>query len=72
MYPAVIYRGGIVDLAMMWDHRTESMNSTMYPNIALALGLNLLNFYWYFLIWRKLFRLMGKIFANSDVEDKSK
>lgn len=60
LYPYLLITA-FYDTAMMWEHRTPSRSKTMWPNMTLCVGLNLLQFYWYYLIWRKLFRLVGKI-----------
>lgn len=69
MYPMIIMNA-IKDTAMMWDLRPDSKNLAMMPTIILGSSLTLLQFYWYYLIWRKLFRLIGKVSDSEESEKK--
>lgn len=60
MYPYLLHFA-FVDTAMMWEHRSPARSMVMWPNMLLCVGLNALQFYWYYLIWRKLFKLVGAI-----------
>merc|ERR1711990_1070530 len=60
MMPVGFYMA-VRDTATMWEQRGAFRSNFMWPNVTLGAILIALQFFWYYLIWRKLFKLVGKI-----------
>ena len=67
MYPALLVFA-FTDTAKMWDIRSYARSQVMWPNMGLYVGVIFLQFFWYYLIWKKLFKLVRKIVSPDSKE----
>ena len=58
------------DTVTMWEHRGTYRSLVMIPNISLGVLLIFMQFFWYYLIWKKLFKILGKIISPQASTEK--
>ena len=57
----VIY--SFYDTATMWEYRGSVQNFLMWPFMTMGWLLICLQFFWYYLIWKKLYKIVKKIIS---------